>query len=216
MLKIQKFVVTQFLENTFVVFDSESKKGFLIDPGMADTQIDDFIENSKIQIEGIYCTHCHPDHIAGVKYFQKQYKAPFYVHGHELSILEAYPMWAPMLGFDPGDQPRPDGYVKDGQSIEVGQYHFKVIPTPGHTPGGICLHCQSQKLLFSGDTLFHRSVGRTDFPGGNTDQLITSIQENLFTLPEDTLVYCGHGDETKIGEEKDMNPFVGNSQTQWT
>jgi hydroxyacylglutathione hydrolase len=208
MLKLEVFVVNHFQENTYLVYDEDSRKALIIDPGANDLLIDRRIVEGQFKLEGVICTHCHPDHVAGAQHYCTTYKAPFFIHEHEKVILDAYNQWAPALGFATGAVPQPNGFLKQDDDIPLGKSTLKIIETPGHTPGGICFYCVRQKMVFSGDTLFQSSIGRSDFPGGNGAQLIKSIQDALLTLPQDTVVYPGHGPSTSIADEKTGNPFL--------
>jgi glyoxylase-like metal-dependent hydrolase (beta-lactamase superfamily II) len=207
MIKFERFVVNHFQENTYVVYDDTSKEMIMLDPGLPDKRIDKFITEQGLKCTALVCTHCHPDHVAGVNYYKKLLKTNFLTHENEEVILENYSQWAQAIGFEP-DAPKADGYIKAGAEIGLGKESLKVIETPGHSPGGICFHCLSEKILFSGDTLFQRSIGRSDFPGSNPQMLLDSIRGQLFTLDGATQVMPGHGEYTSIQEEIDENPFV--------
>ncbi|MCC6277644.1 MAG: MBL fold metallo-hydrolase [Oligoflexia bacterium] len=207
MLKFQAFVVNHFFENTYLVYDESSKEALIIDPGLPEKKLDQFIQTHDLKVMGLVCTHCHPDHIAGVNYYKSRLKAPFWIHRGETQILDAYEQWAPALGFEPV-APVPTDYYRGGDEFYLGDSKLKIIETPGHSPGGVCFHCAAQKILFSGDSLFQRSIGRTDFPGGNHDQLLQSIRSQLFTLEGTTQVFPGHGEATSIKEEIEENPFL--------
>jgi hydroxyacylglutathione hydrolase len=208
MLKTEIFVVNHFQENTYLIYDDASQKAVIIDPGAQEAKLDQSIESKNLKVEALLCTHCHPDHIAGAAYYQKKYGADLLLHEKEKVVLDAYDQWAPALGFEDSKKPEPAGFIRGGQRLDVGASQLQVIDTPGHTPGGVCFHCAAQKILYTGDTLFQRSIGRSDFPGGNGPQLINSIRTQLLILPEDTQVFPGHGGSSTIGDEKELNPFL--------
>lgn len=194
--------------NTFLIADMKGPERIaaVIDPAGPDDEIADDIKKYNLHLKYIINTHGHIDHIAFNKYFKTRY-------GCELLIHEAD---AEMLGTIHDDflfiltaaevSPPADRTFKDGEILRIGEVELKVIHTPGHTPGGICL--QGDGYIISGDTLFEGSIGRTDLPGGSYEALMNSIENRLLTLPDDTSVYPGHGDFTTIGEEKESNPFL--------
>ena len=193
--------------NCYVAIDTESRKGFMVDPGGYSSAIHKAIEDEGVELVYIILTHAHSDHIEGVPEYQRLYPNVKLVCSEaELPMLQdARANFTGMWGGKPLTL-TPDVLVKEGDLITVGNMSFLVLATPGHTPGGICLY--GEGVLFSGDTLFRGSIGRTDFPGGSYAQLIDSIERKLYTLPDDTRVFPGHEGETNIGWEKKHNPFV--------
>lgn len=174
----------------------------MIDPGDEAGMLADFIKKNSLDLSGIVATHGHFDHITAVKKLRESFAAKFYLHEADLFLLTRTAVGlARAIGYDAVEL-KPDVAVKDGDIIEFGPVRLKVIHTPGHTPGCICLYCTDEGVLFSGDTLFNGDVGRCDLPGGSYRQIVTSIKEKLFTLPDDTIVYPGHGSGTTIGGEK--------------
>jgi len=171
----------------------------IIDPGASGKKILSIVDELGLDITLIVLTHGHPDHAAAVKEVKKATGAEVAIHTDDakfmrrLSLVVACPS-------------TPDRLLRDGDSVDVGDLHFVVLHTPGHSPGGICL--QGWGVVFSGDTLFRGSVGRTDFPSGNHYQLVSSIYAKLMVLPDDTVVYPGHGADTTIGAERRTNPFL--------
>ena len=195
------------MANSYLVIDEESKKGFLVDPGGFDQVMVNAINDDTVELVYIILTHGHSDHIEGVPRYKE-----LFPDAKVVCAEDERPMLAdPHLNFTGfmgrgGLTLEPDVTVKEGDVITVGNMSFRVIMTPGHTPGGMCLY--GEGVLFSGDTLFRASIGRTDFPGGSYGQIIDSIQRKLFTLPDETRVFPGHEGETTIGYEKKYNPFL--------
>lgn len=201
-VNIETFVVGPIQTNCYLVYDEESLKGILIDPGADDDAIRSFIESNNIEVLYTLNTHGHGDHIKG----DSSFGFPIIIHELDEECLRDP---VKNLSFQPewgNESLEAHKKLKDGDVIEAGSLRLEVIHTPGHTPGGISVKCGD--VLFSGDTLFFEGVGRTDLPGGSYEALKKSIKEKLFTLPEDTRVLPGHGPETTIGHEKKYNPFM--------
>lgn len=208
MIKIYSIRVSVFTTNCYLVQNTESKEGFLIDPGDYEEKILDLLKEKEVILTGIYLTHGHLDHMMAAERIRKEYDVPVYCHEAELAVL-----------LDPVQNLTSrfmrNGYVledavglKDGTEFLTAGVTVTLLHTPGHTPGGCCYYLKENGVLISGDTLFCRSVGNTEFPGGSMGTLARSIREKLYVLPEDTVVYSGHGEETDIGSEKQGNPFV--------
>ncbi len=213
MLKVKQFVFNMFGENTFVISDPDTKDAVVIDPGMFTdaerSEFDDYVTTNKLKINQVINTHLHLDHCFGDNYVRDRYGAKVAANVGD----------APM-GADLGAQMRRFGGrgdmqgvtidvpLREGDIIKVGSGELKVIETPGHSKGGICLYCEAGKFLIAGDTLFRGGVGRTDLEGGDARQLSDSIRTKLFTLPDDTAVLPGHDRFTTIGNEKRSNPYV--------
>lgn len=194
--------------NTYLVYDEETMKGFLIDPGAYNSGVSEKIKDLGIDIIYIILTHGHGDHIMGVEGFQSDFPDAKIVASvlekemlndsqFNMSVQFGHP-----AAFDA------DIYVEDGEEMDAGGLHLKFLSTPGHSPGGMCIYIPDEKVLFSGDTLFQASIGRTDFPGCSFEQLERSIHEKLWPLTDDTSVFPGHMGPTNIGFEKENNPFV--------
>lgn len=210
MLNIQIFSFNPFSENTYLVFN-ENKKGFIIDPGnwnKTETEtLQNFIENNGISIQNILLTHAHIDHVLGLQWAFDTYKVPVKMHQEEKEILNRNPMSARNYGFDFKPFEGEIEFLKEGDSVFLDEDELKVIFVPGHSPGSIAFYNNAQNFVISGDALFQGSIGRTDLYRGNHAQLLESIRTQLFTLPEETQVYSGHGNPTQIGFEKNHNPF---------
>jgi hydroxyacylglutathione hydrolase len=209
-MHVETFVLGDFQTNCYCIrTDSAKKECILIDPGLHPFTMLQQLHKHHIVPEAVVLTHGHIDHIAGVEQVRKQWPATkVYIHKADATMLT-----------DPNEnlsalagtifQARPAEVMLDGETqIQAAGLKFKVFHTPGHTAGGICLYNVSEGIAFVGDTLFAGSIGRSDFPGGDYDQLIESIQTKLLTLPDTTKIYSGHGPETTIGSEKRHNPFL--------
>ncbi|MBI5166967.1 MAG: MBL fold metallo-hydrolase [candidate division NC10 bacterium] len=191
--------------NVYLVSDRGSRKAALIDPGLESEGILQHLEQAGLQLELIINTHGHFDHIYANAFFKAKTGAKVLIHKKDLSGLRRLQDEALLFGLRAAPSPEPDRLLQEGDLIELAGFSFQVLHTPGHTPGGICLYHDG--MVFVGDTLFAGSIGRTDLPGGSYEALIASVQKKLFVLPEETVVYPGHGPETTIGEEKRTNPF---------
>ncbi len=206
-MKIQNFVLGMVGTNCYLAVNEEEKQCILIDPAVYSGEITEQIRREGLNLRAILLTHGHFDHIMGIDGFRKEFpEIPVYAHREEEALLRDASMNA-SLEF--GRQYTFSGaaYAEDGDVLDLAGMQFRVIHTPGHTIGGCCYYLQEEKVLFSGDTLFQESIGRTDFPTGNGGQLMRSIREKLFTLPEETAVYPGHMERTTIGDEKKYNPY---------
>ena len=207
MLKIEDHhLLPEFGTNTWLVWDEASREAILIDPAAPSEPLLSRIRELELKLSLIVNTHGHGDHIGGNDFFKKALGAKVLIHPADAKLLTNNSLnFSAYLG-SPLQLSPADILAEDGETISLGSLSFTIIHTPGHTPGCICLH--TGKFLFSGDTLFELSVGRTDFPGGSREQIQTSIRERLYILPDDTVVYPGHGPRTSIGMEKQNNPFV--------
>ncbi len=205
---LKTLVVGPFGTNCYVVGAKDGGPGLVIDPGADARQILAAVNDSRLKISLIVITHAHIDHIGALSQVKEATGADFAVH--EAEAKGGMGMFSRMLssitGGSLGPPPKPERLLKDGDSIDIGDLKFKVLYTPGHSPGGISLY--GNGVLFSGDTLFNYGIGRTDFPGSSYEQIIDSINNKLMILPDETLVYPGHGPATTIGEEKRGNPFL--------
>lgn len=211
MLKIKTFIFSPIQENTYILHN-EFNDAIIIDPGCYFPEEKDelkaFITQSGLKPQMLLNTHCHLDHVFGNKDVAETYGLTLQLHQKEKPLLDYAP--ASGLMYDmPFDNYKGEYiYLTAGDTIVLGEDELKVIEAPGHSPGHICFYCAKQNFIISGDVLFNRSIGRTDLPGGNHQQLIDNIKEKLLVLPEETVVYSGHGPVTTIGEEKKYNPFL--------
>ena len=204
-MNIERIVSFDNDENCYIVYD-DSLEGIVIDPGSDGEEIFDKIKKLGIRIKYILLTHCHYDHIEGLGILRKLTGAEV-VASFECNLgIQSASINLSMLFSDQISEEPADLIINDSDIIKAGNMEIKVITTPGHTKGGVCFLIDNE--LFSGDTLFLRSVGRTDFPGGSSATLIKSIKEKLYTLDDDTIVHPGHGNDTKIDYEKRYNMFV--------
>lgn len=209
-MTLESFVFNPFSENTYVAFD-DTKEAVIIDPGCYEpseqAELDRFIAAQGLTVKYILNTHCHIDHVLGNFHCKTKYKVPLLIHRQDEKVLLAVQSYASNYGFA-GYQPTvPDRFLEENESFVFGNMSWKVLFLPGHSPGHIAFYDEQKKTVLSGDVLFKRSIGRTDLPGGNFDVLLHSIQQKLFLLPDDVVVYSGHGPTTTIGEEKKLNPF---------
>ncbi|MGE5257836.1 MAG: MBL fold metallo-hydrolase [Hyphomicrobiales bacterium] len=204
---IKKLAVGPIMANCFIVGCDQTGEAAVIDPGDEADRILRTLAEAKLTVTQIINTHGHFDHVGANRRMKQATGAPILIHALDAPMLNMLSRSAAAWGMSAENSPPPDRTIDEGDSISVGTITFKVIHTPGHTPGGVSLHAGG--YLFVGDTLFAGSVGRTDFPGGDFDTLRSSIQQKLFTLGDEVQVFTGHGPETTIGEEKRHNPFVG-------
>ena len=206
-MRVEKFVTGIISTNCYLAVNEDTKQAVVVDPAAAPARLMDHIREEGLKIEAILLTHGHFDHIMGIDGFLKEYSVPVYVHEDDLKMMED-PQWNQSAIYTTGYTFAGAAPLRDGQTLSLAGYDFQVLHTPGHTPGGCCYYVKSEGVLFSGDTLFQRSVGRTDFEGSSTKDLIRGIREKLMVLPDDTHVYPGHMGETLIGYEKRENPFI--------
>lgn len=189
--------------------DSGAKTAVIIDaPQYCDEVFGSLCEHQGYRVEAILLTHTHWDHTASAAAMQQRFNAPLYVHHadeYRLTSPNAHTIWALPFSIE---SVKPDFYLEDKEILRFGEWTFEVRHTPGHTEGGVCFVEHKRGLVLAGDTLFAQSIGRTDLPGGNMDELLHSIQRELLSLPDETIVFPGHGDPTTIGEERLGNPFL--------
>jgi glyoxylase-like metal-dependent hydrolase (beta-lactamase superfamily II) len=202
---LESRAVPPFLKNGFVVGCERTRAGVLIDPGDEVAELVAAARARRLTITHILLTHAHVDHITGIGRAKEAFEVPVYLHRDDLPLYERAVQQAHMFGLEVEPPPPVDAFY-DGQSLGFGDYDVRVLHTPGHCPGGVCL--QIGNHLFVGDTLFAGSIGRTDLPGGSYDVLMRSITEVLFPLGDEAIVHPGHGPDTTIGRERTTNPFV--------
>ncbi len=211
MLKIQRFVFNPFSENTYIIWNDRTKEGAIIDPGCYDSKereaVDDFIHLNSIKLTYLFNTHCHIDHIFGNAYIKKKYNPIFMVPEKDLFMLDLMIDATKSYGVEFTPSPKPDKLIDENNSFLLGESIGRFIFTPGHTPGEYCLYFEKEKICFTGDVLFRRSIGRTDLWGGDYEMLLHSIRTKLFTLPGETIIYPGHESQSTIEDEKENNPF---------
>jgi len=206
---LKRLVVGPFASNCYIVGSELTKEGVIIDPGDEAGQILKGIKDSQIDIKLILLTHGHIDHIGAVNEVKEATGAEVAIHTDDaksISGQEGRLISMLVSGLSYPAPPSPDRLLKGGDSIDIGDLNFLVLHTPGHTPGGICL--LGNGVVFTGDTLFNYGVGRTDLPGGSHSQLMNSLHTKLMVLPDETIVYPGHGPETTIGAERRGNPYL--------
>lgn len=206
-MKVERFVTGIISTNCYLAINEETKQTVVIDPAASPSSLMGHLKAEGLKVEAILLTHGHFDHIMGIDGFLKEYDVPVYVHEDDKELM-VDPKLNQSSTYTKGYTFADAGFIRDGQVLTYAGYDFEVFHTPGHTPGGCCYYVRSEGVLFSGDTLFANSVGRTDFPGSSTSALIRSIQEKLMSLPDETRVYPGHMGETAIGHERVNNPFL--------
>ena len=194
--------------NTYLAVDEKTNEGFIVDPGGYNKVLTKEVRDNDVKIKYIILTHGHSDHICGVNEHKAEFPdAKIVAYKDEEAMLEN-PNLNQSPGFGVPYSTKADILVSDGDELKVGDVTLKFIHTPGHTEGGMCIYVEEAKALFSGDTLFRQSIGRTDFPGGSYKEIMDSIRKKLFLLPDDTNVFPGHMGTTSIGFERENNPFV--------
>jgi hydroxyacylglutathione hydrolase len=207
---IDSLVLGDFLTNCYIIRQSQNESQcIIIDPGLQPQPLIDFLQNNDLEPLAVILTHGHADHFAGLNALQQNFPE-IKVHIHKLDaemLADPHANLSLMAAASLAAQP-PDILLSDNDIIDIAGIKLSVLHTPGHTPGGISLYSKAHDLVFTGDALFAESIGRTDFPSGDTDQLLQSIKQKLLTLPEDTDVYTGHGPKTTIKHEKTQNPFL--------
>ncbi|MEE1298689.1 MAG: MBL fold metallo-hydrolase [Muribaculaceae bacterium] len=212
-MKISKFTVNPFGENTFILWTGEGGEAAVIDPGMSNSReceaLKRFLEDNRLTLKMVLLTHEHVDHIMGTGFLTEEYGCPVYGHAGDIVMgqksdvqLRAFNLQCEMKPFAVTDE------VTDGSVIELGDEKIEVLHTPGHSMGGVVYYMPESGCAFVGDTIFQMSIGRTDLAGGDYDTLINSIRMKLMVLPEETVLYPGHGVATTVGDERQYNPFL--------
>lgn len=207
-LKVSSLIVGKLAVNCWFLVNMDTKEALVFDPGDEAERIQTYTSKKEWTIKGILLTHGHADHMGGAEALRNLTGAPIYaLREEEPMLLNAKTNMSVFINHEVITV-NADEFLKDGQELTLCGMKLKVFHTPGHTPGGCSYYCEDAGCVFSGDTLFQASVGRSDFPGGSQSSLVRSVKEKLFTLPDGTRVYPGHGEETTIGYEKVYNPFV--------
>jgi glyoxylase-like metal-dependent hydrolase (beta-lactamase superfamily II) len=211
-MKVKIFVLNPFGMNCYIYYDEKSREGVIIDPGAGDDSekemITDFLKENGINIKYIINTHGHIDHILGNKWAKDTFKVPVMMHKGDSELLKRSKEQGVQFGLSFPEPPNPDVFLEENDTVVFGDCTLKVLHTPGHSPGGICLIDEREKIIFAGDTIFRNSIGRTDLMGGDMDALLDSINNKLFKYSDDYTIYPGHYEPTTIGEEKEINPFL--------
>lgn len=204
---IRKLELNPFGSNCYIVGSESTKEGMIIDPGMLAEEILKHVEDLGLKINTIVLTHAHMDHTGALAEVQEATGAEVAMHADDVPLLRGSNPMMRMPGSSK-EPPAPDRLLKEGDVIDIGDLHFRILHTPGHSPGGICLLEKDSEIVFTGDTLFQFSIGRTDFPGGSHEGLVQNINDKLMILPDNTTVCPGHGPDTTIGVERRVNPFL--------
>ncbi|MBQ3875269.1 MAG: MBL fold metallo-hydrolase [Bacteroidaceae bacterium] len=213
MLNIHTVRCNELQENCYIVWD-ETNEAVIIDPGMRYANekeaVKKFINDNNLTLKHMLNTHLHFDHSWGISFINHEFGLKPEAHGGDIDIYQRLDQQVAMfMGDESHEEIVPLGRcLNEGDTVTFGSHAFSIIETPGHTNGGICLYCEAEKVLFTGDSLFRMSIGRTDFPGGSYEALSRALKTKIMTLPDDVTAYPGHGPETNIGEEKLMNPYI--------
>ena len=211
-MQLKVFTFNAFQENTYVLWDDSSRSAIIIDPGCSTSREENelltFISSNNLIPARLLNTHCHIDHVLGNKFIANQYDLKLECHKKEVPVLESCINVSRMYGIPYKGSPSIEIFHEDDDEIEFAGKFFKVLFTPGHSPGSISFYSAEDDFLIGGDVLFLGSIGRTDLPGGDYDTLIHSVKSQLLPLPDQTIVYPGHGPATTIGRERSSNPFL--------
>ncbi|MEC9259790.1 MAG: MBL fold metallo-hydrolase [Pseudomonadota bacterium] len=212
-MKILVIPVTPFAQNCSLIWDPDTMKGALVDPGGDEEKLYKAVTEQQVTIEKIILTHGHLDHVGGTTAVATHYNVPIIgPHIGDKFWLDALMQQSQMFGFPPAQPFSPNQWLTEDDTISVGNLTLEILHCPGHTPGHVALVERSSNKVIVGDIIFAGSIGRTDFPQGNHQQLIEAIREKLFTLPDEMTVYPGHGPTTSIGHERSTNPFVADAK----
>lgn len=211
MIELQSFTFNPFQENTYIIYDA-LKNAIIIDPGMYDAnevqQLTDFIDRNGLIPQKVLLTHAHLDHIFGLKSVLDIYDLPFYLHKDEVMVYNNAETVAANYGVQLSLPNKEYSIISESETLQFGGEDLEIRFAPGHSPGSICFYSSENNWVIGGDVIFQQSIGRTDLPGGDTATLLRSIQTQIFTLPDNTMIYSGHGPSTHVGFEKMNNPFL--------
>jgi glyoxylase-like metal-dependent hydrolase (beta-lactamase superfamily II) len=209
-MEIKKLVFNYIQENTYIVYD-DANECVIIDPGcqkpLENRILKQFIDNNGLKPKAVLNTHCHFDHIFGNNFVCKEYGVEVWASEDELANIRRFTTNISLFGISAEQPDLPSHFLENGQVIKFGNSELQVINTPGHSPGSVCFYSATGNFLIAGDTLFAGTIGRTDLPGGDYNKIRESLKK-LTALPDETKVYCGHGTDTTIGNEKLYNPFL--------
>lgn len=208
MIRIESMVVGAVSTNCYFLINPVSGEALIVDPGDCAQKIIEFLQERKWKATAILLTHGHFDHILAANDLRSELGIPVYACEKEKEVLGSLSMNLSGRLLRHHYTMEADIYCTDGETLQLSGFEIRVLETPGHTPGGCCYYLPKEQIVFCGDTLFYRSIGRTDFEGGSLKTLVSSVKNKLFTLPENTVCYPGHGEPTIIGEEKEQNPYV--------
>lgn len=210
-LQIVTKVLTHFSQNARLLYCTETKEGVFLDPPCQAETLLKLAQDLGVTVKGIWLTHAHPDHCGGVAPLKRLIDVPFFAHAEGRSLRSGVSQFITMFNLESSgmeDCPEPDVVLAGGDTVQLGNLEFKVLYTPGHSPDHLCFYCAEEGGVFTGDTIFAGSIGRSDLPGGDYKLLMRSLHEIILKLPPTTKVYSGHGTDTVIKDEIASNPFI--------
>ena len=209
-MEVKSFEFNPFAENTYILYD-ETRECVIVDPGCSnrdeENELFEFIESHALKVMSVINTHCHIDHVLGNWAVKNRYGVKLFIHPLDEVVLKSVKAYAPNYGFHSYQEADVDGFLNEGETVSFGNQSLNILFVPGHAPGHVAFYHPGEKILIGGDVLFLNSIGRTDLPGGHHQTLINSIRQKLFSLPDDVVVYPGHGPTTSIWFEKRTNPY---------
>lgn len=206
-MKVERFLTGILSTNCYVAWNEQTKEAVIVDPAAYSKKLAEFLREEGLKPQAVLLTHGHFDHIMGIDGMREKFQVPVYASEKEQEILQDARLNL-SAAYGGGYTFSDATCVRDGEELEIAGMKIKVIETPGHTAGGCCYYIAEEEALFSGDSLFCASIGRTDFPTGSSSQLVRAVRDKLLVLPEETMVYPGHMEETTIGYERKHNPFI--------
>lgn len=210
-MTIKSFVFNPFLENTYVL-SSKAGNALVFDPGCYEAYehqtLFDYIDSENLNVKAVINTHCHIDHVLGNKVVNQKYGCPLRIPKRELEVFNSVVAYAPQWGITGYEPAEVEEFLEEGGALQLDEIKLRMIEVSGHSPGHLIFYCEEEEVMIGGDVLFRESIGRTDLPGGNHQDLLANIQNKVYALPDQVVVYPGHGPETTIGHEKQHNPFV--------